>query len=282
MSNFTLSAFADEIDPSLDVQIQALSERNIGYVELRGIDGKNISTFDMAEIKEVKRKLVAGAIKVSAIGSPVGKIKITDDFAPNLELLQKMLQFASVLETKYVRIFSFYIPQEEAAAKYRDEVLRRMDAFANAAKHSDVVLLHENESHIYGDSAERCLDILRSVGSDRLRATFDPANFVICNEIVYPIAFEMLRPYIEYLHIKDALPTGDIVPSGLGIGSVRDVLSSLQKSGWSGFAALEPHLANFAGLAGLEQTARYGNSAYGGGEKFDIALGALQRILGDI
>ena len=45
MSNFILSAFADEIDPKLDKQIQVIQKHGIGYIELRSIEGKNVSEF---------------------------------------------------------------------------------------------------------------------------------------------------------------------------------------------------------------------------------------------
>ncbi len=59
------------------------------------------------------------------------------------------------MECKYIRMFSFFIPHGEEPLRYRDEVIRRWKSFIKAAEGSGVVLLHENESGIYGDIPEK-------------------------------------------------------------------------------------------------------------------------------
>ena len=279
MNRFVISGFSDEIDSSIDVQFDGLNRLGIKYFEPRNIDGKNIADITLEEAEKLKEKMDKSGIKASSIGSPIGKISITDEFKKHLELLEHVIKIAKILEVKYIRVFSFFIPKGEEPEKYRDEVMRRMSAMAKLAEENDVVLLHENEKEIYGDIAARCEDILKTVNSSHLRAVFDPANFVQCGQKVYPDAYELLKPYISYMHIKDAEENGHVVPAGTGIGNVENILSSLKKSGYDGFLSLEPHLGEFEGLSKLENGNIMKGLEKSGLSTFTLAYEALNKIL---
>jgi len=280
MSSFTLSAFADEIDSDFDTQIRVLKQHKIHNIEIRGVNGRSIVDHTIQEVFALKAKLDSNNIKVAAIGSPVGKIKITDDFSAHMDLFNHIIKIAKVLETKYIRIFSFYMPDSDNASDHREEVLRRLDVLVRAATENDLILLHENEKGIYGDTAERCLDLLQAINSKYLRAVFDPANFLQCGEVPYPDAYDMLRDYIEYMHIKDALESdGSNVPAGEGDGRIEIILKQLNESGYEGILALEPHLTFFEGLQDLELDKKIDDQPAGDGEaKFAVAVDALCKI----
>ncbi|HHY81249.1 MAG TPA: sugar phosphate isomerase/epimerase [Clostridiales bacterium] len=279
-SKFYLSAFADEIDPSLDVQMDVLDHFGIKHIEMRGVNGKNLTEYSLDEVRDIKRQLVKRGFRLSAIGSPIGKIGIIDNFEPHLAKFKHTLKIAEIMEVKYIRMFSFYIPKGEAPEKYREEVLDRWNAFIRAAEGTGVTLLHENEKDIYGDTPERCLDLLKSLNSTQVRLTFDPANFVQCDVETYPKAYEMLKDYIEYMHIKDALYANhQVVPAGLGDGRVKDILDALKKSGFVGFLSLEPHLGNFVGFSDLEKNAADADLPDGGPRLFGVAYNALKALL---
>lgn len=284
MDNFVLSTFADEIDAKLETQISVLKQCGVKYIEMRGVNGKNLTSHTLAEVKEIKKQLDENGIKISAVGSPIGKIKITESFESHLELFLHTIQIAHILETKYIRIFSFFIPDGQEPESFRDEVMSRMRKLVEVAENEGITLLHENEKDIYGDTAARCLDILKTVNSSALRATFDPANFVQCGEKVFPEGYELLKGYIEYVHIKDALYSDkSVVPSGKGDGKIGELLKALIKTGYKGFLSLEPHLASFEGFNELEKNALKKDSGKGEGEKkFLIALEALKGILAEI
>ena len=281
MSNFILSAFADEIDSDLDTQIKVLKQHGVNHIEMRGVNGKNLTAYSLEEVKEIKKKLDQNGFKISAVGSPIGKIGIKDDFKPHFELFLHTIEIAKILETKYIRIFSFFIPEGEEAEIYRDEVMQRLKQFVTVAEKEEMILLHENEKDIYGDMADRCLDILKTVNSKSLRATFDPANFVQCDEKVFPYAFELLEPYVDYMHIKDALyKDHSVVPAGIGDGEVKKILNRLNLNGFEGFLSLEPHLASFDGFAELEISAKVDKPEAGeGAKKFSIAHSALVKLM---
>ena len=172
------------------------------------------------------------------------------------ERFERALWCAKRLDAPYIRIFSFFVPKGEARS-YRDEVLRRLRSLAERAEKEGIILLHENEKEIYGDVPERCLDIVESVGSPNLRLVWDPANFVqVGIKTPYDAGYEMLRPYIEYIHVKDALfENGQNVPAGEGDGQIPETVAALRDSGFDGFFSMEPHLQvaeRFSGFSGPE------------------------------
>ena len=250
-----ISCFADEIDSSVEKQMALMEELGIGWMEFRSGDGKGVADYTEAEAEALMRRLKGKKIGVSAVGSPIGKISIMDDFEPHLESLAHIAELAKIWNTPYIRCFSFFIPEGEKPEKFRDEVFRRMDRMVELAARKNLVLLHENEKEIYGDLAPRCLELMEEFGGENLKATFDFANFVQCGQDTLE-AWDMLKSHIAYVHVKDALfDGGRVVPVGQGDGNVKEILTRLDQEGFQGFLSLEPHLADFAGLSGLEKNA---------------------------
>lgn len=282
MEHIILSGFSDEIAPELDLQLAAIREWGLSHIELRAADGVNVSDFSTEKVKEVKNKLAGAGVSVSSIGSPIGKIGIEEDFAPHLEKLKRTLEIQKELGAPYLRMFSFYIPQGRAPEDFREEVLDRMGRMVEEAAAWDSVLLHENEKGIYGDSAPRCKELLEAFYGPHFKAVFDFANFVQVGQQTLP-AYELLKPYVEYVHVKDAQwGTGAVVPAGQGDGHVKEILTDLTGGGWKGFLSLEPHLTDFAGLAALEQDPQKRGSALDGKSAWKLALDSLQEILAGI
>ncbi len=277
-SQAVISGFADEYSQSFDEQLEALNRLGVSHIELRGIDNINVSDLTDDKLREVKEKLSAAGIAVSSIGSPIGKIGVEDNFPGHMEKLRRTLEIQKELSAPYLRMFSFYLPKGADPAEYRNDVMDRLSEMAEEARRWDAVLLHENEKGIYGDTAPRCLDIMEQLGCDNFRAVFDFANFI---EVGQPTleAFELMRPYIEYVHIKDATAEKKIVPAGHGAGHVEEILGKLFASGWKGFLSLEPHLTDFAGLAALEQDPGKRRSSLTQPEAWELALGSLREIL---
>lgn len=278
-----ISGFSDEIEKSVDVQFEVLNKLNIKYFEVRGVDGKNISTLTDEEVLILKSKMEQYGIQVSSIGSPIGKIKIEEDFAPHFEVFKHVVDIAKTLGTKYIRMFSFYHEGgDEWTAEEREEVLARLRQMISYAKEQNVILLHENEKGIYGDTADRCIDVMKELGCEHFRAVFDPANFVQCGQDT-KYAFDNLKEYVEYMHIKDArFEDGRVVPSGMGDGNVAYVLKALFENGYHGFLSLEPHLGSFEGLAELELDDKMEGLPKGGEGTFTLAYRALCDILEEI
>ena len=277
MKQFTLAAFADEAGSDVEVQIQALQENGVPCLEVRGVGDKNITALTVDEAKELKKRLGDAGISVWSIGSPLGKISVGDEFAPHLDTFKHTLELSRVLGAGNIRMFSFFCPKGEAAY-CRDIVFERLHQFCAAAQGSGITLCHENEKGIYGDTADRCLDILRNFPA--IKAVYDPANFLQCGEDTIR-AWELLEPYIAYMHVKDVREDGVVVPVGQGHGRIPELLERYEKMGGQ-VLTLEPHLAVFKGLDALEngEKTKIGEFEYPSQrDAFDAAVNALKGLL---
>lgn len=257
---WTLSGFIDEISPDFTEQCRVAADLGLTHTEIRSAWDVNILDLDPGQLDTVKQTLASYGLEVSSIGSPIGKIFIDEDFGPHLERMRHAADVARFLGAPYVRIFSFFLRPGTKPAAHRDEVIERMRALTRVAEAADLILLHENEKEIYGDVPSRCLDIVRSVGSPHLRLAWDAANFVQVGVRPYTEGYNMLRPHLEYVQIKDALAAdGTVVPAGEGDGEVAATLRALRHDGFDGFFSLEPHLATghaTGGFSGPEQFRR--------------------------
>lgn len=242
---FKLCAFADEADVSLQGQIKALKENNISLLEIRNVDNVNVSDLSVSKAREIKSLLDDSNIKVWSIGSPIGKVDLFGDMQEHFEKFKRTIELANLLEAKAFRLFSFYLPEDKNPDDFSDEVCERLSKFADFAKGSGVVLCHENEKGIFGDIAKRCKIIHENVKD--IKAVFDPANFIQCNQDTLA-AFEMLKDYIYYFHIKDAI-NEKVVPAGFGQGQIAELLKQYKGD----VLTLEPHLYDFSGLDSLER-----------------------------
>lgn len=284
MTCIRLSGFADEMDSDFQVQINGLKKLGISYMEIRGVNGRGLDTYSIPEVRRFKQTLDENHIKISSIGSPVGKISIEEDFQSHFEHFKHVVEIAHIMESSFIRIFSFFIPFGQEAGNYRSQVVKQLLCLAEYARKEDVVLLLENEKGIYGDTASRCLDLMTAVSGSHVKAVFDPANFVQCGQDVLE-AYELLEPYIAYVHIKDAVKNGKIVPAGMGDGKIPEILTRLKAAGYQGFLSLEPHLTEFAGLNELErgqEASMVEDKGMSGEEAFSRAFRALEGLLENV
>jgi sugar phosphate isomerase/epimerase len=280
-----LSAFGDEVASDLEDQVAVLEANGVGAIEVRSAWGVNVLELGEERLERAAALLREAGIAVSAIGSPVGKAPIEDDFDLELARLRSAFDAAKRLGTERIRVFSFFIP-EGRHAEFRDEVLRRLTAFAREAEAAGLQLVHENESYIYGDDPEHCRDLVESVASPALGIAFDPANFVQVGAAPFDSAWRLLAARVTHFHVKDAVqvdrgsgPTyparapewqlmASVRPPGEGEGQLRELLGALDRSGYGGYLVIEPHL-------------QFHLPDLGPAERFAVAVGALRRLLGE-
>ena len=272
-------AFADEASSRVDGQIRAMVRNGLNGVEIRGVDGQTVSDITVEKAREVLEKLKDQGLSVWSVGSPIGKIDIRDgDHAAHLDRFRRTLEIAGELECPRMRMFSYYIPRGGKPEQYRSAVIDRLTELAEIARPYQVALCHENEKGIYGDIASRCVDLLDAV--PELKCIFDPANFIQSGQDI-PEAWALLGARTTYLHIKDAMPDGHVVPAGKGIGHLPEILRDFAARGGES-VTVEPHLQVFDGLAALEkdQKSAIPEGMYAtSDDAFDAACGALKDIL---
>ncbi len=276
-----LCGFADEADPMIDGQIEALKANGISLLEIRGVDNKSIVDVTVEEAKALRAKFDANGISVWSLGSPIGKIKITDDFDKEIERYRNLLEVGKVLGAKCVRLFSFY--GTDAKPEYFEAVCERLKKYVEIANEYGIIPCHENEKGIYGEKAAECLAIHKAVLG--LKAVFDPANFVQADQDVLE-AWDMLEEYVYYGHIKDANEDKKVVAPGQGCGHIAEYLPKFVKKGCS-VLTLEPHLFEFIGLSALEEDGAKSDvgsvmSFKNGREAFDHAVNSLKDIIANI
>ncbi|HAM25317.1 MAG TPA: xylose isomerase [Microbacteriaceae bacterium] len=261
-TTWTLTGFGDEIDKDPVVQVAVLQALGASHIEVRSAWGTNIVELSAEQLDALAAVFAERGMGVSAIASPIGKVDVGLSVEHEVTRLGAAIAAAHRLDSRYIRLFSFYRAEGTDAASIRDGVLTRMRALADLAEREGVILLHENEKDIYGDTPERVLDVIESVGSANLRVAWDNANFVQVGVTPFTDAYAMLRPHFEYLQVKDAVAaTSAVVPAGEGDGQLLETLTALRDDGYSGFASLEPHLADVTAMGGFSGPSAFGRAA---------------------
>lgn len=256
LKNVYISGFADEIDPALDAQLPVVKRLGMEYICLRAADGVGIADYMPDTFREkLLPKLQKAGIRLSSLGSPIGKINIDDEEAFQKQLIQldNLCQICKMADCRYIRIFSFWMPAGIDPEQFYPQVLKKLRAFLEIAEKYNVILIHENEKNIYGDTAQRCKALFRELQSPCFKAAFDFANFVQCGEDPRN-CWELLKEHVAYIHIKDAIfGKGENVVCGTGDGKIAEILEqAICREGYEGFLTLEPHLVLFDTLQSLE------------------------------
>jgi len=260
----TISAFGDEIAPDLKTQMAVCAASGVHCIDVRGIDNVNVSKMPLEKVREYKKQMDGAGFSVPCIGSPLGKIRMDEDFAAHLELLKRTCEIAKAFGAGSIRVFSFYAPKGRKIADERTGVMDRLAAMVKVAESAGVVLFHENERDIYGAAPDGIKDIFATIRSKALKSVFDPANF----------AFEGIRPFeqawkagldtlTDYFHIKDMVKGAETcVPAGEGQGQIPEILADLAartNKSWTGYMTLEPHMSRggqFSGFTGPDLFAK--------------------------
>jgi sugar phosphate isomerase/epimerase len=270
---FTLSAFADEIDPDPQKQIDVLKQSGIRHIELRSIHKTNVLDLTDHQVAELKSLLDRNGFKLSAIGSPIGKVSIDQPFEPHLQRFQRALELCKTFGTPNMRIFSYYPAATGTWGDWRREVMDRLGEQVRLAEKAGVRLLHENEHRIYGDSPERIVDLMETVapqagGGRQLAAVYDPANYVFCGFDPWE-GWQRTKQWTAHFHIKDWVRGEEHGrPAGEGHGRIAEVMAEAVAMKYDGFATLEPHLLGGGPTGGVT-----------GPELFPKAAEAFKRIL---
>ena len=278
MTTFRLSAFADEAAKGFADQLAALRRHGIDMIEVRGVDGRNVSALTDDEARTARRMMDDAGVSLSALGSPYGKYPIDQPFASHMDDFRRGLALTHMLGGDKIRMFSFFMPAGDDPANWRSKVIDRLGQMLEAARAEGITLCHENEKGIYGDTCARCMDILTALPD--LGCVFDPANFIQCGEAVLP-AFDALAPHLTYMHIKDALAeSGAVVPAGMGDAQFPQLIDRLNSMNRPMVMTLEPHLTVFDGLRDLQDEALVNRYTYpDSAAAFAAAVEALRALL---
>lgn len=270
---FTISAFADEISPDPVEQVELLTRHGVRHIELRSVHKTNVLDLTDLQVTELKSLFDRHNVRLSAIGSPIGKVRIDQPFEPHLQRFRRALELCKVFGTANVRVFSYYPPGEAhdwtgVASEWEKQVFDRMTEKVRLAEQHGVRLVHENEHRIYGDSPERVVKLFANVRSSAFRAVYDAANYVFCGYDPWQ-GWNDTKGLTAHFHIKDwkaGEQHGTL--AGEGHGRWPEVIADAVRMGYDGFATMEPHLLGGGPTGGVT-----------GPELFPTAIAAFRRIV---
>ena len=259
MALLKLSGFGDEIAEDFESQLSEMRSMDLNHIALRNLWGTNILDLSPQQKKKARDLLRDHGMGVSEIGSPLGKVKINSGWKKEWQRFEKALEMAHYFNCPRIRIFSFYFPKNDPPEKHRASVIKRLREMTKRAEQEGVILLHENESNIYGESGLRCKDLKEAIPSPNFQLIFDPANYVFMGHHPFSQWFEMQADYITHLHIKDCKFDNTFTPAGQGDGEFHELIQAVADRNFTGFATMEPHLARggqFSGFSGPENFAK--------------------------
>jgi len=308
-----LSGFADEAanNKTVTEQFAAFAALGMQYFSIRFIDVgggvKNVMKLDPAEIRTVKSMMAEYGLRVSSIGSPIGKVKLRDidDGTKNVYVpfkkylasdVKRACQLAHKLETKLIRGFSFYPPKGSNPQDHLSEAVDRLGQIAEVCQQAEVTFGLEVEANLVGCTGHLLAEIYRQVNHPAMLLVFDAANILVQGYSQAELFEQYLamKPGLGWLHIKDyrsprrLTKTGHVdedalkhfVPADVGDSGheriLRDLAQSLpslegklQRRGVPGvFLDLEPHLKGGGQFGG-----------FSGPDGMGVALRSLCRVL---
>lgn len=267
-----LSAFSDEAGNGLQEQIDALKRNGISLMEIRNVDGINVKKLTIEQAESIQVTLEANGISVWSVGSPMGKVKLTEDFVfeDYLEEVRHLCKLANVFKTNKIRMFSFLLAYDKS-----EDVFAYLNRMVEVAKEYGVELYHENEKKIYGDTMERVLELMERVKG--LKFVYDPANYLQCGESSEK-TLSTLHSKTDYFHIKDVIfETGELVPAGYGDGDIGRLVAMINDDK---VLTIEPHLAIFDGYATIDDEKMKNKFHFSSNnEAFDAAVNAIKDVL---
>ncbi|GAB6164497.1 sugar phosphate isomerase/epimerase [Thermostilla marina] len=217
-----LSGFADEaaINKTAVEQFAAFAALGLQYFSIRFIDVgngiKNVMKLTDDEIDTVRKLMADYGLKVSSIGSPIGKVKLkdVDDGTKNVyipfekylaEDVARACELANRFETKLIRGFSFYHPKDTDPEPHIPEVADKLGQIADACQKAGVIFGLEVEANLVGQNGRLLAEIYKQVNHPAMVLIFDGANLVVQGYTQDDIYQEYLamKPGLGWLHIKD-------------------------------------------------------------------------------
>ncbi|MGQ9589750.1 MAG: sugar phosphate isomerase/epimerase family protein [Planctomycetota bacterium] len=245
-----LSGIADEASPKLDRQIQAHRELGWRHIEMRNVEGKNLTDLPDREFDAAAGAIEEAGLQVSCFASQLGNWSrpIATDFRVDVEELRRALPRMARLRTPFIRCMSYpnaTPPWPEA--DWRREAVRRLRELARMAEEGGVTLVHENCSGWGGKGPGETMDLLAEVGSPALRLVFDTGNPAQYGQDAWEY-YRRVRDAVAYVHVKDyrRAPGAkeQAVYAGEGDCAVREIIRDLLERGYDGGFSIEPHITS--------------------------------------
>lgn len=244
---FKKGVITDEISQDFKTASELAVKYCLDGVEIRSVWEKGPHELDGSDISNIKAILKENGLEVCGISSPFNKCDMNNaaEMKANLEVLRKSINLANCLGTKLIRGFTFW-----NKGNFEDnfnKIVANFDAALKIIENEDVTLVLEFDPSVYASNAQKLAKVVRAINSPHVKALWDPGNDIYDpdGERPYPDGYEIIKPYMVHMHLKDAvkLPDGKATGVPIGEGEVDYVghFKELIKSGYNGYVVLETH-----------------------------------------
>ena len=241
-----ISGIADEAGQDIDTQIRAHRTLDWKHIELRNIDGVNLTNVSDRQFEGIVEKLSQAHIAVSCFASALcnWSRKISNPFKVDTTELARAIPRMHRLNTPFIRIMSY--PNDSLSQEdWKRQVVKRIRELAHMAADGGIILAHENCDGWASQSARHSLELLETVDSPALKLIYDTGNPVWHDQDGWEF-YSQVADHTVYVHVKDATKTPDKVQpcfAGEGAGQVERIITDLVCRGYDGGFSIEPHMA---------------------------------------
>ena len=217
-----LSGFSDEAaNEKLAVQqYAAFAALGLRYHSLRFVDAgegiKNVMLLSDPEIERLKQMQCDYGLKVSSIGSPIGKVKLRDEddgtanrFVPFEKYLRedvhRACELAVAFSSKLIRGFAFYHPKGSSPQSHLEQASDQLGQIAEVCDKHGLTFGLEVEANLIGQTGDLLADLHARVNHPAMVTIFDAANIVtqgFTADQTYA-QYLAMKPSLGWLHIKD-------------------------------------------------------------------------------
>ncbi len=253
-----LTGFADEASKVIEGQIRATKELGWEFIELRSVNGVNVTDIPEAEFEAVADKLDQAEVKVNCFGSAVANWakQITDDFDISISETRRAINRMKRLNTKLIRIMSYAVLEGRGPDdQMEQERFRRLRKLNKMFTEAGITPVHENCMNYGGMGWTYTLKLIENVPG--LKLVFDTGNPVFSDDRTWPKPYpkqsawefyEHVKQHIAYVHIKDSKWDQNAQKPiftfpGEGHGDIIRIVKDLLANGYDGGLSIEPHLA---------------------------------------
>lgn len=242
-----LAIITDEVSQDLTKVLELAKEFGLTGIEIRSVWNKGPHELEKTEIELIRRLISDYNVEVCSIASPFFKCDYGDEeqYRNHMEILRKCIDLAGELNASIVRIFTFWLKPPFPSW---DEIVERLHSAVKLVEKTNLILGIENEPSTMATNAKKVVEVLRRLNHSQVKAVWDPGNDVFDpdREIPYPDGYEIIKPWIVHIHIKDGRWNDEekrFVPTPIGDGEVDYLgqFSALVRDGYKGYLSLETH-----------------------------------------
>lgn len=277
---FKLGVITDEVTQDIFEAASFCQKHGLQCMEIRSVNDHSPFDFTDKDIEDINAAAKEYGLSVCAISAPLFKCDFDDNDAINTHIanFEKCAVRANQLGAKYIRGFDFWdsgVEIEKRAEKYQQ--------ISEICKKYDIICVIEADPSVHSNTPHKTAELVSQIDSPYIKVLFDPGNEVWVNEKASADAYDVVKPYLAHIHIKDA----DIIdgkPDGIKIGDglvdFKTLFVRLIQDGYDGNVMLETHYRKNVELT-EEQLKRPGGSTFslGAYEASEESIVALKEII---